>query len=493
MSAEDLNELMRQRRAKREALLGSGENPYKSTFKRTARVCEIVDEYSSLEPGQNTDAEVSIAGRIMALREHGKASFAVIREETSETQLFLAVDEMGERSYREFLTLDIGDWVGATGQILKTRRGELSVKVKSWELLTKALRPLPEKWHGLTDVETRYRQRYVDLIANPEIFETFRARIEIINQMRCFLNERGFLEVETPMLQPIPGGATARPFETYHNALDAKLYLRIAHELHLKRLIVGGFERIYEIGRTFRNEGISIKHNPEFTMLELYEAFSDLHGMEEITEALIKHVAKAIGKGDVITYQGHEIDMGGKWRRAHLIDLVREKVEQEISYEMDGEELRLILRGHEIEPEENWGVGKMIYELFEKLVEHTLVQPTFVFGYPTEVTPLAKRSEEDPNVTERFELIIGGRELANAFTELTDPVDQRERFEAQVALRAAGDEEAQYLDEDFLRALEYGMPPTGGLGIGVDRLVMLLTDSASIRDVLLFPQLRPER
>ncbi|RJQ52630.1 MAG: lysine--tRNA ligase [Actinobacteria bacterium] len=493
MNGEELNELMYQRRAKRQALIDSGENPYKTDFGRTDKIADLTARYEGLEDGESTSDEVSVAGRILALREHGKASFAVLREETAQIQLFLTVDALGEDSYKRFLDLDIGDWAGATGVMLKTRRGELSVKVSEWSLLTKSLRPLPEKWHGLTDVETRYRQRYVDLIANPQIFDVFLSRIRILDEIRRWLNERGFVEVETPMLQPIPGGATARPFETYHNALDANLYLRIAPELYLKRLIVGGFERIYELGRNFRNEGISIKHNPEFTMLELYEAFSDVNGMRELTEALLKHVAERIGRWPALVYQGHEIDFAGEWRRANLIDLVREKVEQEVSYRMDAEQLRLVLRGHEIEPEESWGAGKMIYELFEKLVEHTLVQPTFVFGYPTEVTPLAKRSEDNPNVTERFELIVGGRELANAFTELTDPVDQRERFAAQVAMREAGDEEAQYMDEDFLRALEYGMPPTGGLGIGIDRLVMLLTDSASIRDVLLFPQLRPER
>lgn len=493
MSPDDVNELMRARRAKLAALIESGETPYKSKFERTHQISQIIDLYSGIEPGETVEGEVRVAGRIVALREHGKASFGVLQQGTSRTQLFLTADGMGQERYEGFLALDIGDWVGVTGAVTKTRRGELSVFVERYDLLSKSLRPLPEKWHGLTDVETRYRQRYVDLIANPEVFDVFRARTTIINEIRTFLTKRGFVEVETPMLQPIPGGAAARPFATHHNALDTDLYLRVAPELYLKRLLVGGFDKVFELNRNFRNEGISIKHNPEFTMLELYEAYADYVDMMELSEALIKHVARAVGDGSTVSYQGYELHLASEWRRARLLELVQEAVGREIDFETPLDELRALVRESGIDPEQSWGAGKLIYELFERRVEETLIDPTFVLEYPTEVTPLARRSSSAPHVTERFELIIAGREVANAFSELTDPVDQRTRFEQQVAMREAGDEEAQRLDEDFLRALEYGMPPAGGLGVGVDRLVMLLTDSASIRDVLLFPQLRKER
>lgn len=505
MSVEEVNELILARRAKLQALIDSGEIPYKSSFERTHQISQIVDEFGGIQTGETVDGEVRVAGRIVARREHGKASFAVVKQGTDQIQLFLTADAMGGDRYESFLGLDIGDWVGAVGVVTKTRRGELSIKVERYELLSKSLRPLPEKWHGLTDTETRYRQRYVDLIANPEVFDVFRMRTAIINEIRSFLTEGGFVEVETPMLQPIPGGATARPFVTHHNALETDLFLRIAPELYLKRLLVGGFDKVFELNRNFRNEGISVKHNPEFTMLEVYEAYSDYVGMMELTEALIKHVARAVasvgpgtdagtdaGVGKV-KYQGHELDFDSPWRQAKLLDLVREATGRDIGFDTPIDELRGLLDGHDIEIDEAWGPGKLIHELFEKLVEPTLIDPTFVLEYPTEVTPLARRSPTDPNVTERFELIIAGREVANAFSELIDPVDQRARLEEQVAMRDAGDEEAQRLDEDFLRALEYGMPPAGGLGIGIDRLVMLLTDSASIRDVLLFPQLRPEK
>jgi lysyl-tRNA synthetase class 2 len=493
MGVDEVNELMLARRAKLQALIDSGEDPYKSNFERTHQISQIVGLYSHIQPGDVIEGDVRLAGRIVALREHGKASFAVIAQATARIQLFLTSDAMGQTRYEAFLALDIGDWVGVTGQVTKTRRGELSLRVEAFELLTKSLRPLPEKWHGLTDVETRYRQRYVDLIANPDVFEVFAARTRIVNDIREFLVKRGFVEVETPMLQPIPGGATARPFVTHHNALDADLYLRIAPELYLKRLLVGGFDRVFELNRNFRNEGISVKHNPEFTMLEVYQAYADYVDMMELTEALIKHAASAVAPGGTLNYQGHDIDFGGEWRRAHLLELVRDAVGEQIDFDMPIEALRSLLRDRDVEIEEAWGPGKLIHELFEKYVEHTLIDPTFVLEYPTEVTPLARRSPTDPNVTERFELIIAGREVANAFSELTDPVDQRRRFEAQAAMREAGDEEAQHLDEDYVRALEYGMPPAGGLGVGIDRLVMLLTDSPSIRDVLLFPQLRPEK
>jgi len=478
-----------QRRRQVEELKVKGIEPYKAGFKRTHPLNSLIEKYGTLEAGEHGAEEISTAGRIRAIRRHGKASFAVIDDGSASFQLYLAVDRLGDK-YEEFLALDIGDIVGVRGPVFRTRRGELSVDVGEYELLTKSLQPLPEKWHGLKDVEIRYRRRYVDLIVNPEVRLVFDQRIKIIRAIRDFFNERGFLEVETPMLQPIPGGATAKPFITYHNALDMNLYMRVAPELYLKRLIVGGYDKVYEINRNFRNEGISIKHNPEFTMLETYQAYADYHDMMELTETMIKQVAVAIGLGDTITYQGVELDMKRPWTKMTLLESLKQVGGVELSFAMDLAELRAVAAkaGATVDPAA--GKGKIITEVFEKLVEPNLVEPTFILDYPLEVTPLARQHPDNPNLVERFELMICGREIANAFTELTDPIEQRRRFEAQAALRQAGDEEAQLLDEDFLRALEIGLPPTGGLGIGIDRLVMILTDSASIRDVLLFPHLR---
>ncbi|MDP1807954.1 MAG: lysine--tRNA ligase [Actinomycetota bacterium] len=478
-----------QRRRQVDDLKAKGIEPYKAGFKRTDPLNSLIEKYSPLEAGEHGAEDIAAAGRIRAIRRHGKASFVVIDDGSASCQLYLAVDRLGEK-YEEFLALDIGDIVGVCGPVFRTRRGELSVDVRDYELLTKSLQPLPEKWHGLKDVEIRYRRRCVDLIVNPDVKKVFNQRIKIIRAIRHFFNERGFLEVETPMLQPIPGGATAKPFVTYHNALDMNLFMRVAPELYLKRLIVGGFDKVYEINRNFRNEGISTKHNPEFTMLETYQAYADYHDMMELTETMIKEVATAIGLGDKITYQGVELDLKRPWAQMTLIESLKRVAGVELSFDMDLADLRAAAEkaGASIDPAA--GKGKIIIEIFEKLVEPNLVEPTFILDYPLEVTPLARQHPDNPNLVERFELMICGREIANAFTELTDPIEQRRRFEAQAALRESGDEEAQWLDEDFLQALETGLPPTGGLGIGIDRLVMILTDSPSIRDVLLFPHLR---
>ncbi|MBN1192630.1 MAG: lysine--tRNA ligase, partial [Coriobacteriia bacterium] len=420
------------------------------------------------------------------------ALFIVIRDGSGELQLFCRLNVLGEEGFAFAGGLDLGDWVGASGTVLRTRRGEISVAPTDVRLLSKSLRPLPEKFHGLNDTETRYRQRYIDLVANPEVRGVFETRFAVISAIRRFMERRGFLEVETPMLQPIPGGATARPFVTHHNALDMDLYLRIAPELYLKRLLVGGFERVYEINRSFRNEGMSPRHNPEFTMLEAYQAFGNMESMRELTESLITSVAEETLGTLSLEYQGVQVSLASPWRQAPMAELVSEAVGREVSVHISAAELAELCDANEVHVEAGWGSGKMLAELFEKLVEHTLVEPTFVTLYPAEISPLARRNEVDSELTDRFELIITGREFANAFSELIDPVDQRQRFEAQTAAKNAGDDEAMWVDEDYLRAQEYGMPPAGGLGIGIDRLVMLLTDSASIRDVLLFPHMRPE-
>ena len=425
-------------------------------------------------------------------RDQGKLAFLVLRDATGELQLFCRVNVLGEEGFAAAKDLDLGDWVGATGIVLRSRRGELSVQPSEVTLLSKSLRPLPEKYHGLSDTETRYRQRYMDLVANPEVRGVFETRFRVISAIRRFMEGRGYLEVETPMLQPIPGGATARPFVTHHNALDMPLYLRIAPELYLKRLLVGGFERVYEINRSFRNEGMSPRHNPEFTMLEAYEAYGDMESMRELTESLITSVAEEVLGTLDFEYQGQPVSLARPWRVAPMADLVSEAAGSPVSVHTPLAELRALCETHEIPVEPEWGAGKLVTELFEKLVEHTLMAPTFVTLYPAETSPLARRNDEDPELTDRFELIATGREFANAFSELVDPVDQRARFEAQAAAKDAGDDEAMWVDEDYLRAQEYGMPPAGGLGIGIDRLVMLLTDAASIRDVLLFPHMRPE-
>jgi len=480
------------RRAKLDALRVSGEQPYADHWDVTARAAQLESEHANLEPGAETDSIVSVAGRLVAKRDQGKIVFLVIRDATGDLQLFTRINNIGEDAFAAVKELDLGDWVGAVGTVLRTRRGELSVAPTQVTLLSKSLRPLPEKYHGLSDTETRYRQRYIDLIANPEVRDVFTTRFMIIAAIRRYMEAAGYLEVETPMLHAIPGGAAAKPFVTHHNALDMPLYLRIAPELYLKRLLVGGFERVYEINRSFRNEGMSVRHNPEFTMLEAYQAYGNMSSMMDLTEGVITSAAESVLGTLDVEYQGVSVSLKSPWRRATMIDLTTEAAGEDVSFGRSVDELRALCVKHEVPFNKGFGKGKLISELFEKLVEHTLIEPTFVTMYPAEISPLARRNDEDPELTDRFELIITGREFANAFSELVDPVDQRARFEAQAAAKEAGDDEAMWVDEDYLRAQEYGMPPAGGMGLGIDRLVMLLTDSASIRDVLLFPHMRPE-
>ncbi|MCX8006629.1 MAG: lysine--tRNA ligase [Coriobacteriia bacterium] len=475
------------------AMRASGDEPYKARYDRTHLAAGLHAEHKDLPAGEGSGVSASVAGRIMAKRDQGKIAFLVLRDGSGEIQLFLRSDALGEARFRETVDrIDVGDWVGAEGEVVRTRRGELSVVPADVVLLSKSLRPLPEKFHGLTDVETRYRQRYVDLIANPEVRQTFEKRFAIISAIRRFMESQGFLEVETPMLHPIPGGAAARPFVTHHNALDMDLYLRIAPELYLKRLLVGGFERVFEINRSFRNEGISVRHNPEFTMLEAYEAFTDLQGMMRLAEGIVVAAAEAACGTLQIEYQGVQLDLTPPWPRRTLVELASEAAGEEVSFARSVEDLRRLCDRHGVPFEPSWGKGKLITELFEKLAEHAIIGPMFVTDYPLETSPLARKKPGAPELTERFEVIVVGREIANAFSELIDPIDQRERFEAQARAKAGGDEEAMGYDEDYLRALEYGMPPAGGLGVGIDRLAMLLTDSPSIRDVILFPHMRPE-
>ncbi len=489
---EELSELVRQRLAKLEQWRAKGVEPYGLKYPRHDMVSGLREEFDSLEAGQDSDYRAAIAGRLMALRGHGKASFADIQDVSGKIQLYASIDTLGEEAYESFGSLDIGDWVGVAGTVFRSKRGELSVRVEEYQLLSKSIRPLPEKWHGLKDVETRYRQRYVDLIVNPEVKDRLMIRVNTIRALRDYLDSRGFIEVETPMLHIIPGGATARPFITYHNALDVNLYLRIAPELYLKRCIVGGLEKVYEINRNFRNEGISYKHNPEFTMLEFYWAYVDYLDLMDFLEEMISSLVTDITGSPVIEYQGQALDFTPPWRRVSMLEAVSQALGQQVGFETGLEELRKLAEANNIPLEKDWGKGKILTELFEKLVENQLWQPTIVTDYPREVSPLARLHRDDPQMTERFELIAANREIANAFSELIDPQDQRSRFEDQAARFEAGDEEAHRIDFDYLRALEYGMPPTGGLGLGVDRLVMLLTDAHSIRDVILFPHLRPE-
>lgn len=482
------------RRQKIKELQDMGVAPFATDFVPDTTAQRVHSEYESSEKTDPSgEPVISLAGRIMAGRNMGKISFMRLKDASGEIQIFMSRDNLGVESYNLSKKLDIGDIVGVRGRPFRTKTNELTLLVDEYSLLTKSMRPLPEKWHGLSDVETRYRQRYVDLIVNPRSREIVTIRSQIINYVRKFLQERGFLEVETPMMQPIPGGATAKPFETYHHALDRALYLRVAPELYLKRLLVGGFERVFEINRNFRNEGVSTQHNPEFTMLEFYQAYATYEDLMELTEEMIHELSKILNQSSRIDYQGREVDLTRPWRRLTVREALLEHTdigEDEID---DFNTIRGIVENAGLEAPVSASLGKLWMLLFDEFVEDKLWGPVFIHKYPVEVSPLARRNDSDPTVTDRFELYICGKEMANAFTELTDPIDQRSRFEEQVRARAQGDEEAHYLDEDFVRALEYGMPPAAGEGIGIDRVVMLFTDSNSIREVILFPHMRPER
>ncbi|MED2947492.1 lysine--tRNA ligase [Bacillus subtilis] len=489
---EELNDQLQVRRDKMNQLRDNGIDPFGARFERTHQSQEVISAYQDLtkEELEEKAIEVTIAGRMMTKRGKGKAGFAHLQDLEGQIQIYVRKDSVGDDQYEIFKSSDLGDLIGVTGKVFKTNVGELSVKATSFELLTKALRPLPDKYHGLKDVEQRYRQRYLDLIVNPDSKHTFITRSKIIQAMRRYLDDHGYLEVETPTMHSIPGGASARPFITHHNALDIPLYMRIAIELHLKRLIVGGLEKVYEIGRVFRNEGVSTRHNPEFTMIELYEAYADYKDIMSLTENLVAHIAQEVLGTTTIQYGEEQIDLKPEWKRIHMVDAVKEATGVDFWEEVTVEQAREYAKEQGVEIKDSMTVGHIINEFFEQKIEETLIQPTFIYGHPVEISPLAKKNPEDPRFTDRFELFIVGREHANAFTELNDPIDQRERFEAQLKEREAGNDEAHLMDEDFVEALEYGMPPTGGLGIGIDRLVMLLTNAPSIRDVLLFPQMR---
>ncbi|HHW30327.1 MAG TPA: lysine--tRNA ligase [Clostridiaceae bacterium] len=485
---EDLNEILKVRRFKLKELQDKNKNPFDEVkFDFTHYTNQIISRFDELE-GKN----VAVAGRIMSKRGMGKASFCDIQDREGRIQLYVRVDQIGSENYEEFKKYDIGDIVGVKGEVFRTHKGEISIKVTEMALLSKSLQPLPEKWHGLKDIDLRYRQRYLDLIVNPEVRDTFIKRSQIIKSIRKYLDERGFLEVDTPILNTIPGGAAARPFITHHNTLDIDLYLRIAPELYLKRLIVGGLDKVYEMGRMFRNEGISIKHNPEFTMIEMYQAYTDYKGMMELAEGLISTVAKEVLGTMKISYQGQELDLTPPWERMTMIEAVKKYTGVDFDNISDDQEARNFAKQKELPVKDEMTKGEVLSLMFEELVEDKLIQPIFIYDYPVEISPLTKRKPGRPDLTERFELFIMGREMGNAYSELNDPIDQKERFIDQVKKRESGDETANMMDEDFITALEYGMPPTGGLGIGVDRLVMLLTDSYSIRDVLLFPTMKPK-
>ncbi len=482
-----------ERRRKLDDLTQAGASPYRNRFPDPVHVAPLLERFAGFGPEDRSDDSFRVAGRVMVKRDMGKASFLVLKDPSGRIQLYGNVNGLGVDGYAGFRRLDAGDIIGVTGPVFRTRRGELTIEVGSFVLLAKALRPLPEKWHGLTDVEIRYRQRYLDLIVNDEVQSAFYIRGRVLTALRGFMDRRGFLEVETPILQTIPGGATARSFETHHNALDIELYLRIALELHLKRLIVGGFDKVYEIGRIFRNEGISTKHNPEFTMMESQQAYADYRDVMEMIEELVAHIAREVLGTVRLEWKGAEIDLTPPWRRVTLRQLIREHSGVDfVEYpELDSLREQVKKAGIAIDP--SWSWGKLVDELLSIFVEPKLIQPTFVVDYPLELSPLARPKDDDPSLVERFEGFIGGMEIANCFSELTDPLDQRRRFEAQAAQREAGDEEAGFVDEDFLVALEYGMPPSGGSGLGIDRLTMILTDSPSIRDAVLFPLLKPEK
>ncbi|KYD00898.1 lysine--tRNA ligase [Heyndrickxia sporothermodurans] len=492
MSFEELNDQLQVRREKMNSIREKGMDPFGKRFDRTHNTQMIKEQYEefSKEELDEKEVQVTIAGRVMTKRGKGKAGFAHVQDLNGQIQIYVRKDSVGDEQYEIFNSVDLGDIVGVTGTVFKTKVGELSIKVKDFNLLTKSLRPLPDKFHGLKDIEQRYRQRYLDLIMSDDSKRTFITRSLIIQSMRRYLDGQGYLEVETPMMHAIAGGASARPFVTHHNALDIPLYMRIAIELHLKRLIVGGLEKVYEIGRVFRNEGVSTRHNPEFTMIELYEAYADYKDIMKLTENMVAHIAKEVLGSTSIKYGEYEVNLEPEWRRLHMVDAVKEYTGVDFWHVTSVEEARQLAKEHGIEITEHMQYGHIVNEFFEQKVEEKLIQPTFIYGHPVEISPLAKKNDEDPRFTDRFELFIVGREHANAFTELNDPIDQRERFEAQLKEREQGNDEAHMMDDDFIEALEYGMPPTGGLGIGIDRLVMLLTNSASIRDVLLFPLMK---
>jgi lysyl-tRNA synthetase class 2 len=485
---EEEHELVRQRRLKLDHLRQIGRDPFAVTrFERTHLAQQVLDGYCEME-----DKRVRIAGRLMSLRLHGKAAFGDIADASGTIQAYFKLDTLGAEQYALLDDVDIGDFLGIEGSAFTTRTGQITVAAERFEVLSNSLRPLPAKWHGLRDIETRYRRRYVDLVVAPEVRRVFVVRSQVIRGIRHFLDARGFLEVETPMMQPIPGGAAARPFITHHNALDVDLYLRVAPELYLKRLVVGGFEKVYEINRNFRNEGVSTRHNPEFTMLEVYQAYADYNDMMKLVEDLVEYLCgEALGETS-LTYQGKSIDLRAPWRRVTLLNSIAEHARVDPQRLLDLDSARAVCRELGLPASEELHLSTLVNNIFEAYVEPHLIQPTFVVDYPTAISPLAKRKPDNPDLVERFEPFVAGQEIGNAFSELNDPLDQRRRFEAQALERASGDEEAHPMDEDYVRALEYGMPPTGGLGIGIDRLVMLLTDSASIRDVILFPQMRPE-
>ncbi|WP_242215117.1 lysine--tRNA ligase [Bacillus cereus group sp. BfR-BA-01383] len=492
MNHEELNDQLLVRREKLHNLREQGIDPFGKRFERTNSTNDLLSLYGefSKEELEEKEISVSIAGRIMTKRGKGKAGFAHIQDLHGQVQIYVRKDAVGDEEYELFKTADLGDLVGIEGKVFKTNVGELSVKATGFTLLTKSLRPLPDKYHGLKDVEQRYRQRYLDLITSMESRETFVTRSKIIREMRRYLDDNGYLEVETPMMHAIAGGASARPFTTHHNALDMELYMRIAIELHLKRLIVGGLEKVYEIGRVFRNEGVSTRHNPEFTMIELYEAYADYNDIMKLTEDMVAHIAKKVLGTTTIQYGEYEINLEPEWTRLHMVDAIKQYSGADFWNPMSVEEARELAKEHNVEIKNTMEVGHIINEFFEQKVEDKLIQPTFIYGHPVEISPLAKKNDEDPRFTDRFELFIVAREHANAFTELNDPIDQKERFEAQLKEREQGNDEAHMMDDDYIEALEYGMPPTGGLGIGIDRLVMLLTNAPSIRDVLLFPAMR---
>ena len=492
IAPELLNDERALRLSKREDYIARGVNPYPEHSEVTDYVRDIVAKYADLATGEDTEDVVKIGGRIVAKRGQGKIMFLVVRDTTADIQLFCRINDMSEADWELLRNLDLGDIVNVEGVVVRTKRGELSIAPRALTLLSKAVRPLPEKFHGLSDKETRYRQRYVDLIVNEDVRDTFRKRSTILSTFRRYMESDGYIEVETPILQTIQGGATAKPFITHFNALDQECYLRIATELHLKRCLVGGFESVFEIGRIFRNEGMDLTHNPEFTTMEAYRAYSDLDGMKALAQGVIKAANAAVGNPEVIEYQGQQSDLSGEWASRPMTDIVSEVLGFEVTIDTPVDVLAEAARSKGLEVKPEWTAGKLIAEIYDELGEDTIVNPTFVCDYPIEVSPLAKRYEDDPRLTHRFELVIAGHEYANAFSELNDPVDQAERFAAQMAEKAGGDDEAMEYDEDYVRALEYGMPPAGGIGIGIDRVVMLLTNSASIRDVLLFPHMKPE-